>query len=73
MPVTAMVGAITPVAQNVPVGASTTTSTSTTVNRGLTIGSVNITGTWDIADPQVPRQFVARLYDELDRYEKEHR
>lgn len=38
--------------------------------RSVTINNLNITGTWDVSDPNVPRQFVARLHEELDRYAK---
>jgi len=42
-------------------------------NSAVTIQNLNITGTWDMADPSVPRTFVARLHNELDRYEKGYR
>jgi len=48
--------------------AAQATNTST-----VTIQNLNINGTWDMADPSVPRQFVAKLHTELDRYAKEHR
>ena len=44
-------------------------ASSSTVN----IQNLNINGTWDLADPTVPRPFVAKLHTELDRYAKEHR
>lgn len=39
----------------------------------VTISNLNINGTWDLADPTVPRTFVAKLHDELDRYAKGYR
>jgi len=39
-------------------------------DRTITIGTVSITGTWDLDDPEVPRKFVAKLHEELDRYAK---
>lgn len=45
---------------------------STTSTRTLTIQNVNVNGTWDLANPDVPRQFVVKLHEQLDRYEKEH-
>jgi len=42
-------------------------------SRAITIGAIRIDGTWDLADQDVPREFVARLYEELDRYERAHK
>lgn len=39
----------------------------------ITIENFTIEGTWDLADPNIPKVFVARLHDQLDRYAKEHR
>lgn len=41
--------------------------------RSMKIENINVNGTWDLARPEVPRQFVAKLHEELDKYEKEHR
>lgn len=38
----------------------------------VTIQNLNIQGVWDLANPEVPRVFVAKLHEQLDRYEKEH-
>jgi len=38
----------------------------------VTIHNMNITGVWDLSNPEAPREFVAKLHEQLDRYEKEH-
>jgi phage-related protein len=42
-------------------------------SRTVTIGNLNINGTWDLGDATVPRRFVSKLHTELDRYVKEYR
>lgn len=39
----------------------------------ITIENINIDGTWDLGDADVPRRFVGRLHTELDRYAKGYR
>lgn len=38
----------------------------------VTIQNLNITGVWDLENPEVPKAIVKKLHDQLDRYEKEH-
>lgn len=38
----------------------------------VTIHNLNITGVWDLDKPEVPKKIVAKLHEQLDRYEKEH-
>ncbi len=38
----------------------------------VTIQNLNITGVWDLNNPGAPREIVAKLHEQLDRYEKEH-
>lgn len=47
-------------------------SSSTTSSRSVTIGSVSIQGVWDLNNPGVPRQIVAKLHEQLDDYEREY-
>lgn len=69
--VAAAQGTIAPVTITTPTAAALAreASNSSSVN----IQNLNISGTWDLADPNVPRAFVAKLHNELDRYAKEHR
>lgn len=54
--------------------ATTTGGRAGRADRSVSIENVNISGAnWDLDDPEVPRKFVARLHEELDRYEREHR
>lgn len=56
-----------------PLAVAPVQNTSDSNDRTLHIDNINIDGTWDLSDPNVPKVFVARLHDALDRYEKEHR
>lgn len=38
----------------------------------VTIQNLNITGVWDLEKPEVPKEIVKKLHEQLDRYEKEH-
>lgn len=38
----------------------------------VTIQNLNITGVWDLSKPEVPKEIVKKLHEQLDRYEKEH-
>lgn len=62
---------IAPVTVITPSAASLAQAANNSSN--LTIQNLNITGTWDMADPNMPRTFVAKLHDELDRYQKGYR
>lgn len=69
--VTTAQAGIAPITVTTPTAAALARDANNTSN--VTIQNLNINGTWDLADPTVPRKFVAKLHEELDRYAKEHR
>lgn len=46
---------------------------SSSNSRSVSIGQVTIQGVWDLNNPGVPRLLVAKLHEQLDDYEREHR
>jgi TP901 family phage tail tape measure protein len=61
------------VANLAPVPITPASAQASTNDSSITIENFTIEGTWDLADPNIPRVFVARLHESLDRYAKEHR
>lgn len=66
--VTAATGAIAPIMVRPPTAGQTPAA-----SRSVNIENINIAGTWDLSDPEVPRTFVAKMHEELDRYERNYR
>jgi TP901 family phage tail tape measure protein len=56
-----------------PIPVAQASAASDSHDSSVTIENLNINGTWDLSDPNVPRVFVAKLHEQLDRYAKEHR
>lgn len=62
---------IAPITVNTPSAAALAQAANQSSN--VTIQNLNITGVWDFNNPDVPRQVVAKLHEQLDRYEKGYR
>lgn len=69
--VTTAQAGIAPISVATPTAAALAQAANNTSS--ITIQNLNINGTWDMSDPTVPRTFVAKLHQELDRYEKGYR
>lgn len=75
MPVTAMAGAIRPVAavaSTTGSGASTTTISNNTTGGDVNIGEVNVRGILDPTDPTAARRIAATIHDAVETYKKEY-
>ena len=70
-------GAVTTAQTNlagISLGTPTAASLAQEASRSssVNIENLNITGVWDLENPEVPKQIVVKLHEQLDRYEKEH-
>jgi len=75
MPVTAMAGAIRPVAavaSTTGSGASTTTITNHTTGGNVSIDRVEVRGVLDPTDPTAARRIAATIHDAVETYKKEY-
>lgn len=69
--VSAAQAGIAPVTVTAPASAAALAAEANRTS-SVTIENLNITGVWDLNNPEVPKQIVKKLHEQLDRYEKEH-